>query len=112
MFRLVPEPQIEVDVHINLVDILDYVGDSVRPIREGLSVLEAQHIVCLGYTTKSATTMHAKGFVLQSSHPAERPHEINLKLPYDNTMWDLSCSCKAGTKRCKHIIACLLQISQ
>lgn len=100
------------DVDISLSDILDYVGDSVRPIREGLAVMEANHIVCMGYTKKDGPFTHVKGFVLQSSHPADRPHEVQLKLSGDNQMWDLTCSCKAGTRRCKHIIACLLQISQ
>ncbi|XP_058828116.1 uncharacterized protein LOC131688009 [Topomyia yanbarensis] len=105
------EPVAE-DIVIRLEDVLEYVGDSVRPIREGLAVLSANHIVCIGYTSRSGMYIHAKGYVLQSSHPGGIPHEVSLKICQNHQFWDLNCSCKAGTRRCKHIVACLLRINQ
>ncbi|XP_058451514.1 uncharacterized protein LOC131430560 [Malaya genurostris] len=105
------EPVTE-NILVRLEDILEYVGDSVRPIREGLAVLSANHIVCIGYTGRSGAHVLVKGYVLQSSHPGGIPHEVSLKICENHPLWDLNCSCKAGTRRCKHIVACLLRINQ
>nr|XP_029712998.1 uncharacterized protein LOC115257492 [Aedes albopictus] len=99
------------DVDISLGDILDYVGDSIRPLREGQTVFQSGHVVCIGYT-KSAAHLEISGFVLQSSHPGDVPHEVDLQIWPDYRQWVLRCSCKAGTARCKHIIACLLHLEK
>lgn len=99
-------------VQISLGYILDYIGDSIRPLREGQSVFESDHIVCIGYTKESDSMLDISGFVLQSSHPGDVPLEVKLRIGSDYRHWVLRCSCKAGTARCKHIIACLLHLSK
>lgn len=102
----------DIDINIKLVDIIDYVGDSVRPIREGSAVFEAQHIMCLGYRNRCSEYIDLIGYVRQSSHPNQVPHTVELRLTEGINNWVLKCSCKAGTNRCKHIVACLLQLNR
>ncbi|XP_055542580.1 uncharacterized protein LOC129728189 [Wyeomyia smithii] len=98
-------------VNITLGDILDYIGDSIKPLREGQSVFESGHVVCIGYTNESDSMIGICGFVPQSSHPGDVPHEVKLHIGYDFRHWILRCVCKAGTARCKHIVACLLHLA-
>ncbi|XP_065073977.1 uncharacterized protein LOC135698036 [Ochlerotatus camptorhynchus] len=102
----------EIKTSILLVDILDYVADSVRPIREGSCVFDAGHVICIGYTEKTDIAISFIGFVRQSSHPGQVPHRINLKITPHVSCWQCDCSCKAGTGRCKHIVACLLHLNR
>ncbi|XP_062550087.1 uncharacterized protein LOC134214794 [Armigeres subalbatus] len=99
---------------MNIVDILDYVGESVRPIKEGYAVFAANHIVCIGYRNVQRSDMLTEvvGYVTQTSHPGCSPHEVLLLVGPDISRWILKCSCKAGTAKCKHIIACLLFIEK
>lgn len=97
---------------VKLLDIIDYVGDSVRPIREGSAVHDAKHIVCIGYTSRQPDYVEVTGYVRQSSHPSQIPHKVDLKLTDSIASWVLKCSCKAGTNRCKHIVACLLELNR
>ncbi|XP_065089392.1 uncharacterized protein LOC135710673 [Ochlerotatus camptorhynchus] len=102
----------DIRVNITLVDILDYVGDSVRPIREGCAVFDAGHVVCIGYTEKADCAVTYCGYVLQSSHPGQIPHKTSLTISADVSKWVCICSCKAGTSRCKHIIASMLTLNR
>ncbi|XP_058453388.1 uncharacterized protein LOC131431586 isoform X1 [Malaya genurostris] len=102
----------DVDVNISIVDILDYVGESVRPIKEGFAVYTANHIVCIGYRKIEQATVEVTGYVTQTSHPGLAPHQIKLNLEPEISKWMLKCTCKAGTAKCKHIIACLLHIEK
>ncbi|XP_065072763.1 uncharacterized protein LOC135697074 [Ochlerotatus camptorhynchus] len=99
-------------VPISFGNVLDYVGDSVRPLREGQNVYDSGHIVCIGYTHKTSSHLNLQAYVLQSSHPADVPHQLELKIGSDHHQWIMKCSCKAGTARCKHIVACLLHLCQ
>ncbi|XP_062533524.1 uncharacterized protein LOC134202533 [Armigeres subalbatus] len=101
-----------INFNVKLLDILDYVGDSVRPIREGSAVYDAKHIVCIGYTNKTDHETQVKGYVTQSCHPGQMPHEVSLNITHNVSGWVLCCSCKAGTGRCKHIVACLLHLNR
>ncbi|XP_021708141.1 uncharacterized protein LOC110678880 isoform X2 [Aedes aegypti] len=102
----------DIPVDVKLIDIIDYVGDSVRPIREGSAVHDAKHIICIGYTAKHLDCVEISGYVCQSSHPNQIPHKVELKLADSIDNWVLKCSCKAGTNRCKHIVACLLELNR
>lgn len=99
-------------VELNIVDILDYVGESVRPIREGYEVFAAKHIVCIGYRKSEGSITEVTAYVTQSSHPGDAPHEVQLKLTSEVAEWRLKCSCRSGGGKCKHIMACLLQIDR
>ncbi|XP_058817229.1 uncharacterized protein LOC131680531 [Topomyia yanbarensis] len=102
----------ELEVEISIVDILDYVGESVRPIREGHAVFAASHVVCIGYRKYEEAYIDVIAYVNQSSHPGLTPHTVELKICSDIEKWILKCSCKAGTAKCKHIIACLLHLER
>lgn len=105
-------PADSIEVNLSLLDIFDYVSDSVRPLREGCCVLDARHVVCLGYTTSRAASTTFKGYVLQSSHPNQIPHQVDLEIAANVSEWILKCSCKAGNNKCKHIVACLLHLNR
>ncbi|XP_021711429.1 uncharacterized protein LOC110679851 isoform X1 [Aedes aegypti] len=102
----------DVELEVTIVDILDYVGESVRPIKEGYAVYAANHVICIGYRQQDAVNTEVTGYVTQTSHPGLAPHEVFLKLQQDISKWTLKCSCKAGTAKCKHIVACLLHIEK
>lgn len=104
----------DVEIGISIIDILDYVGESVRPIKEGYAVYAADHIVCIGYRENRRNDMLTEviGYVTQTSHPGLAPHEVILWVGRDIPDWRLKCSCKAGTGKCKHIVACLLHIEK
>ncbi|XP_065082749.1 uncharacterized protein LOC135705104 [Ochlerotatus camptorhynchus] len=98
----------EREVQITIVDVLDYVGESVRPIKEGYAVFAANHIVCIGWRKCDTEWIDILAYVTQSSHPGQTPHTVNMRIYSDISQWALKCSCKAGTSKCKHIVACLL----
>ncbi|XP_062541367.1 uncharacterized protein LOC134209398 [Armigeres subalbatus] len=104
----------DIEIQMNIVDILDYVGESVRPIKEGYAVFAANHIVCIGYRNVQRSDMLTEvvGYVTQTSHPGCSPHEVLLLVGPDISRWILKCSYKAGTAKCKHVIACILFIEK
>lgn len=112
LFGISADGREEITTSVPLVDILDYVADSVRPIREGSCVFDAGHVICIGYTENTDSAISFTGFVRQSSHPGQVPHRIDLKITPQVSGWQCNCSCKAGTGRCKHIVACLLHLNR
>ncbi|XP_053698879.1 uncharacterized protein LOC128745832 [Sabethes cyaneus] len=100
------------EVSIFFVDILEYVGIAVRPIKEGHAVFSANHIICIGFRKKDSSGVEIVAYVQQSSNPGADPHELNLKIWSNINEWILKCSCKVGTAKCKHIIACLLYMEK
>ncbi|XP_055551046.1 uncharacterized protein LOC129733301 [Wyeomyia smithii] len=101
-----------VEVTISFVDILEYVGEAVRPIKKRHAVFAANHIVCIGFREHDSSGVDIVAYVQQSFNPAMNPHVLNLKIGPKVDKWILECSCKAGTAKCKHIVACLLYIEK
>lgn len=93
---------------LTLVDIMLYIGDGVRMLREGEAVHKAQHIIFAGWDDKNR---HIKAACLRSTTPKQTPHKISLQLCEAVKDWVLHCSCKGGANgRCKHCVAALLYI--
>ncbi|XP_058817222.1 uncharacterized protein LOC131680525 [Topomyia yanbarensis] len=98
----------DIDMDTNIVDILEYVGEAVQPIKEGFAVYAANHIVCIGYRMiqRSNIMIEVVGYVTPF---ASSDHAyLNVSI----SKWVLKCSCKAGTIICKQIVVCLLLIEK
>ncbi|KAJ8976851.1 hypothetical protein NQ317_012975 [Molorchus minor] len=95
-------------VEISISDILEYLGEKVRPLKEGEAVFKAGHIILCGL---DATEPHnIKSLCLQTSRLSQPPHEIKINL---SSPWVCECTCKAGLSGfCKHIVASLIYINR
>ncbi|XP_039451453.1 uncharacterized protein LOC120430419 isoform X1 [Culex pipiens pallens] len=100
------------DFGVSLADIIDYIGEASRPLKEGSAVFDANHVRSIGYTINRLGRREVVARVTRSSNPREKPHEVVLKLGTDISGWVLKCSCRAGTQKCKHVIACLLHLEK
>lgn len=93
---------------ITLADIMLYIGDGVRMLREGEAVYKAQHIIFAGWDERNA---EIKAACLRSTTPKQSPHLIQVKICEAVDQWCLHCSCKGGVNgRCKHSVATLLYV--
>ncbi|XP_028131157.2 uncharacterized protein LOC114326897 isoform X2 [Diabrotica virgifera virgifera] len=100
-------------MEISVSDIVEYCGDSKRPLIEGEAVFDANHIFVCGIKSKSTTTVEIFALCLQSSKIHDQPHEIDIKVSGEGTQKTIkcACTCKAGAgQKCKHIIAVLLYV--
>lgn len=92
----------------SLADILVYVGNGIRMMREREAVYKAQHIIFVGW---NQAENNFKAACIKSS--ALTPHKISLMLSNCVSEWMIHCSCKGGANgRCKHSVAALLYIYQ
>uniref|UniRef100_A0A6P7G4C6 Uncharacterized protein LOC114335774 n=1 Tax=Diabrotica virgifera virgifera TaxID=50390 RepID=A0A6P7G4C6_DIAVI len=91
------------EIEVSLLDILKYIGDTKRPLKEGEALLKAGHVVLCGkYNNKLV------GLCLKTTNLNGAPHEITVDVLRDE--WVAKCTCKAGQGgMCKHVIAVLLQ---
>lgn len=95
-------------ISVSLCDILQYVGDRNRPLKEGEAVFKAGHIILCGLDGDMVRSL-----CLQTSSLTSQPHEISLKLHQDVKQWKFVCSCKAGMSGfCKHIVATIIYINR
>lgn len=90
-------------------NIIDYLGDAVRPLKAGLDLYKSQHVINAG---KSNVKMDIFGQVLQTTDPRGAPHNVKICGVDKNVKnWIGTCSCKAGLgHKCKHIFAVLLYV--
>lgn len=96
-------------ITISLCDILEYIGDRSRPLKEGEEVFKAGHIILCGLEVDT----NIKSLCLQTSALNSLPHEISIMLSEDVKSWKCVCSCKAGMSGfCKHIVATLIYINR
>ncbi|XP_050064225.1 uncharacterized protein LOC126553080 isoform X1 [Aphis gossypii] len=99
---------------IELIDILNYIGDSKRPLVEGTQILQCNHIIDFGIKEENTNEVVYIALCLQTSNLNGHPHEVNIsKLCEDgNTVITGSCTCKAGTGKCKHVVGFLLKLQK
>ncbi|XP_040358388.2 uncharacterized protein LOC120843240 [Ixodes scapularis] len=101
-----------VQVTLPLSSINEYVAQEFatsRLLLEGEAVLEAGHVVTCSVKEKVDSNSTFVGFVLQTSALSRDPHEVEIVVK-EKTVAAASCSCKAGSYKCKHIVAMLLYI--
>ncbi|KAM7290069.1 uncharacterized protein ISCGN_026741 [Ixodes scapularis] len=101
-----------VQVTLPLSSINEYVAQEFatsRLLLEGEAVLEAGHVVTCSVKEKVDSNSTFVGFVLQTSALSRDPHELEIVVK-EKTVAAASCSCKAGSYKCKHIVAMLLYI--
>ncbi|XP_046396033.1 uncharacterized protein LOC124163281 [Ischnura elegans] len=96
---------------LDLSDVFTYVGDFKRPFVEGDAILKANHIVELGVLKNEVDLVEVMALCLQTSNINGQPHEINITIR-GNGKKEIqgTCSCKAGTGKCKHVAAVCLQL--
>lgn len=95
-----------------MTDILEYLGDSIRPLKEGLNLYKSKHVLNVGMKNIKENNIEIIAEVVQSSDPKGIPHQVNIKLVVDKVnLWVAKCSCKAGLgRKCKHIFASLIYV--
>ncbi|XP_042146370.1 uncharacterized protein LOC121835892 [Ixodes scapularis] len=99
-------------VTLPLSSINEYVAQEFatsRLLLEGEAVLEAEYVVTYSVKKKVDSNSTFVGFVLQTSALSRDPHELEIVVK-EKTVAAASCSCKAGSYKCKHIVAMLLYI--
>jgi hypothetical protein len=104
-------------LRLSWTTINDYVGSGKRPYKEGEAVLDANHIICCGYKSKSSTELLVNAVCLKTSALMQPPHNISisLKILQDDRNVCISscyCGCKAGSGNCKHIVAVLMLLNR
>jgi SWIM zinc finger len=98
---------------VDLFEIMKYVGSGERPFVEGEAILKAKHIMECGLTSRTEQEFRVLGLCLQSSHLNSRPHEIKIWVKATaSPKISGTCSCKAGSGKCKHIVAVLLFLNR
>ncbi|XP_022164587.1 uncharacterized protein LOC111029753, partial [Myzus persicae] len=81
---------------------------------EGTEILKCNHIIEFGIKEQSENKVVFIALCLQTSNLNGNPHEIIIsKTNLDfNTTINGSCSCKAGTGKCKHVVGFLLKLQK
>ncbi|KAK4887375.1 hypothetical protein RN001_003646 [Aquatica leii] len=99
---------------IEMVDIMELVGDFKRPYIEGSAILKAKHIVECGIIKNSESEQQIAALCLQTSNLNGIPHEvrINITKNIDDKVITVSCTCKAGTGKCKHVVAVCMYLNR
>lgn len=108
-----PKRDVVVKFDLPLIKIIQYFGNSKRPIREGEEIFKAGWVQSIGID-QNLKDFVVIGMVVQTSNLAAQPHEVILQnLLAVTGLWRCRCSCKAGEgAKCKHIAACLLYINR
>ncbi|CAG9816051.1 unnamed protein product [Phaedon cochleariae] len=97
-------------IEVSISNIIDYIGDKIRPLKEGEAVFRAGHIILCGVDVEQTHVI--KSLCLQTSALTQPPHEIKI-IPQENALWICQCSCKAGNSGyCKHVIGTLIYINR
>lgn len=93
-------------------DVVEYLGDSIRPLKEGSNLYKCGHVLNVGVTNVKEQTVDVHFEVIQSSSPKGLPHQVKITVVTgDISKWNAKCSCKAGLgEKCKHIFATLLSV--
>lgn len=91
-------------------EILEYLGEFKRPLVEGMQILDSHHILEVGVSESSRSLVKVLGLVLQTSDLRGKPHEVLITKDFVKKQLAGECSCKAGSRKCKHIIGVMLKI--
>lgn len=85
---------------------------SCRNFIKGERILHAGHVINCARQNSAGVDIKIIAFCMQTSNLKSAPHEIKAKVAFDNTISDITCSCKAGlSKTCKHSVAVLLYLT-
>lgn len=94
-------------------NIIEFLGDGVRPLKAGLDLQKSKHVINAGRSNIKNDKIDIFGQVLQTSNPRGLPHNVKISGVKENNVknWVATCSCKAGLgQKCKHIFAVLLYV--
>lgn len=99
---------------IEIIDIMDYVGDGKRPFVEGSEILKCNHIIEFGIKEQTKNKLVIMALCLQTSNINGHPHEVLVTktIHEGNVKVSGSCSCKAGTGKCKHVVGVMLKLQK
>lgn len=104
---------------MSLLDIINYVGDSTRPLKEGKLLANSNLFLHFGIVPSAADDslgiIQFVGVCLTSKISAD-PHIVRIireSLDDDESVkLKGNCTCKAGSPRCKHIVALMLKLEK
>jgi hypothetical protein len=94
---------------------VSYVGSGERPFVEGAAILKGKHLMECGLISRTENEFRVLGLCLQSSQLEGKPHEINITIKSSSTAAKNisgTCTCKAGSGKCKHFVAVLLFLNR
>jgi len=99
---------------IEIIDIMNYVGDGKRPFVEGSEILKCNHIIEFGIKEQAKNKLVIMALCLQTSNINGHPHEVLVTktIHEGNVKVSGSCSCKAGTGKCKHVVGVMLKLQK
>lgn len=87
---------------ITLSDILNFVGESMRPLKEGYLIANSSHILRCGLTTRAEPLFEVFALVFQNSDLKDKPVEVTIKIVrnYQDDELDIKthCTCKAASE--------------
>ncbi len=102
---------------IELSDIVNFVGEFVRPKQLGRELAESlHHFVFFGRAVDHERVAEIKfvGACL-TSKLKEKPHDVEVIRKYTedgSIALSSKCTCKAGSNRCKHIVGLMLKLAK
>ncbi len=75
-----------------------------RPMREGLRLLNSNHLTKFGIFKEINDEISVTGYCLTSSLKTKKPHRILIYKNLINGHLQPSCKCEAGSNHCKHMV--------
>lgn len=97
---------------ITFEEIVDFVGDFSRPLKEGSLAME--NIVSFGVcndATQDNGSTHFLALCMSSMNPKKKPYEVNVHIGEGQ----LECSCSCVAKElghCKHVVGFLMLLER
>lgn len=99
-------------------DVVMFVGDSIRALREGTLIARSRKIINYGRVIPKncdSSLCHVMALCLRSAINAT-PHEVNISLKLNNENFGAEikhtkCSCAANSRQCKHIVGVLFRLT-
>lgn len=100
---------------LEILDIMEYVGETKRAFVEGTEILKCGHIVEIGIKEYTEKKLIIIALCLQTSNINGHPHEVLItKIINEDNLVKINgtCTCKAGTGKCKHVVGVLLKLQK
>jgi len=96
---------------ITFGEIVDFVGDYSRPLKEGS--LAMKNIVTHGVCSEDEDTIDFFALCLSSTDPKRTPYEVNVTINKADNSLMCSCKCKAkNIEHCKHVVGFLMTLER
>jgi len=96
---------------ITFSEIVDFVGDYSRPLKEGSLAMDS--IVTYGLSGEDRTKLEFFALCMSLTNPRKAPYEVNIIIDKVDNSLNCSCACKAeNIEHCKHVIGFLMVLER